>query len=283
MKPTTLTALALAALIGGSTLGPAAQHAFAQTPMPMDEDPLDDRSRKRLDRMEKVVRELRAIVFQGRDTGVPVVVQPAGTDAMVQSLSERVADLEQTLTRVNAQNETLLHDLDQARAALAASQAQYRSLDERLAPLEGAAAAAVQAAQQEAALAAEDPQEAFARAKALMDGGDFDGAEAAFAGFLDHHGDSARAGEASYLWGKTLSVRSAHKEAAAAYVEAVRGYPKTGWAPDAMVELSRALVALKRADDACKTLDTLTAKYPKAPATVTKKAAATRTQAKCAA
>jgi hypothetical protein len=41
--------------------------AFAQTPI-LD-DPLDDRSKRRLDNMEKVMRELRAIVFQGRDTG----------------------------------------------------------------------------------------------------------------------------------------------------------------------------------------------------------------------
>jgi len=283
MKLKNLTALMLAALIGGSTLGLAAEHAFAQTPMPMDEDPLDDRSRKRLDRMEKVVRELRAIVFQGRETGLPVVVQPAGTEEQVQSLSQRIGDLEQSLQRVNEQNETLHHDLDEARRALQAAQAQYRSLDERLAPIEGAAQAQAQAAQQEAALNAEDPEAAFARAKALMDGGDFDAAEGAFADFVDRHGDSARIGEANYLWGKTLEVRNAHSDAAAAFIASVRGYPKAGWAPDAMAELSRSLVALKRADDACKTLDTLAAKYPKPPASVAKKAAATRTQAKCAA
>ena len=54
--------------------------AVAQTAMP---DPLDDRSVKRLERMEKVVRELRSIVFQGRVTGQPVVVQAAETDAQI--------------------------------------------------------------------------------------------------------------------------------------------------------------------------------------------------------
>jgi tol-pal system protein YbgF len=282
MTVKTFTALALAALIGGSTLGLAAQ-TFAQTPMPMDEDPLDDRSRKRLDRMEKVVRELRAIVFQGRDTGQPVVVQPAGTDEQMQSLSQRVTDLEQTLTRLNEQNESLIYELDQARRALEASQAQVQTLNTRLAPLERAAAAQQLAAEQEAALAAQDPDEAFANAAGLMNGGDFDGAEAALADFVQRHPDHAKAAEANYMLGKAYSVRSAHNDAAAAFIASVRGYPKAGWAADALAELSKSLIALKRAKDACATLDTLKAKYPKPSAAVTKKAAAARTQAKCAA
>ncbi len=43
-----------------------AGEALSQTSL---DDPLDDRSAKRLDRMEKAMRELRAIVFQGRETG----------------------------------------------------------------------------------------------------------------------------------------------------------------------------------------------------------------------
>jgi tol-pal system protein YbgF len=279
MKANRLTALALAALIGGSTLGVAAQHAFAQTPLPSDEDPLDDRSRKRLDKMEKVVRELRSIVFQGRETGRPVIVQPADTDSQIQMLSQRVNDLEATLTRINGQNEELQHQLAQTRAALTASRDQLQQLNDRLAPLEQAA----QAAQADAAKAAQDPAQAFADAKALMDGGDYDNAEAAFADFVRLHPEDENAAEANYLYGKTLSVRSAHAEAAKAYIEAIRGYPKTGWAPDAMLQLSNELIAMKRTDDACTTLDTLKAKYPKASATVTKNAATARKAAKCAA
>ena len=280
MKLKTLTVLVLSAAIGGSALGVT---ALAQTPMPMDEDPLDDRSRKRLDRMEKVVRELRAIVFQGRDTGQPVIVQTADTPAMVQSLAQRVTDLEQTLTRLNHQNETLIYELDQARKQLEASQAQVQTLSSRLAPLESIAAAQALAAEQEATLAAQDPDEAFANAAALMNGGDFDGAEAALADFVSRHPGHAKAAEANYMLGQAYAVRSAHNEAAAALIESIRGYPKTSWAPDAMAELSRELIALKRAKDACATLDALKAKYPKAPAAVTKKAAAARAQAKCAA
>ena len=56
---------------------------------------------------------------------------------------------------------------------------------------------------------------------------------------------------------------------------------QTAWAPDAVVELSRALVALKKAPDACQTLAELGRKYPKAPAAVKARAANVREQAKC--
>jgi tol-pal system protein YbgF len=276
MRAGPFAAFCLTALIAGSSL------AVAQTPLP-SEDPLSDRSVRRLDKMEKVLREMRAIVFQGRETGRPVVVQPAETDAQLQLMMQRVSDLEQSLTRINEQNETLRYDLEQARRELAAAQARMLQLTERLTPLETAAQAQAQAAAEEAARAAQDPDEAFAQAAGLINGGDYDGGEAALADFVSRHPDHAKAGEANYLLGKAYAVRSAHAEAAAAYVEAIRGYPKTSWAPDAMAELARELIAMKRAGDACDTLAALASKYPKAPAAVTKKAAAARTQAKCAA
>lgn len=274
-------AFSMAALIAGSTLGVAVSHA--QTPLPTEEDPLSDRSKRRLDKMEKVLREMRSIVFQGRDTGKPVVVQFADTETQLQMMGQRVSDLEQSLTRLNGQNETLRYDLDQARRALETSQTQVDALTQRLQPLEAAAAADAEAVQMEAARAAQDPDEAFAEAAGLLNGGDFDGAEAALADFVMRNSGHAKAAEANYMLGKAYGVRNAHAEAAAAFIEAIRGYPKTNWAPDAMAELGRELTALNRAEDACATLATLAAKYPKAPAAVTKKAAAARTKAKCAA
>lgn len=281
MRLSAFAAYSMAALIAGSSLGVAVSHA--QTPLPSEEDPLDDRSKRRLDKMEKVLREMRAIVFQGRETGRPVVVQPAETDAQLQMMMQRVSDLEQSLTRMTGQNESLRFEIEQTRRALEASQAQVRDLSDRLTPIENAAAADARAAEEEAARAAQDPDEAFAQAAGLINGGDFDRGEAALADFVARHPDHGKAGEANYMLGKAYAVRSAHKEAAAAYIEAIRGYPKTSWAPDAMAELARELIAMDRTSDACSTLATLASKYPKAPAAVTKKAAAAKTRAKCAA
>uniref|UniRef100_B0T055 Cell division coordinator CpoB n=1 Tax=Caulobacter sp. (strain K31) TaxID=366602 RepID=B0T055_CAUSK len=263
--------------------------SWAQTAMP---DPLDDRSVKRLDKMEKVVRELRAIVFQGRDTGKPVVVQPAETDAQIAALSEKLNDLEQTLTKLNGQNETLTHDLDQARRASDSEKTRADALDQRLAALEkrivdqeAAAAAAVAATPAAPApvAASADPTAAFKAARQLLLDGDYGGAEQAFAGYVEAFPDSAKAPEARYWLGETQFVREAYGDAAGSYLGAVRGWPQTSWAPDAVLKLSRSLVALKKPADACKTLDELAKRYPKAPAAITAKAASTRNQAKCAA
>ena len=265
----------------------AAPMAFSQTSM---EDPLDARDAKRVDRMEKVVRELRDIVFKAQKTGAPVVVQPADTDARMADLSNRVGDLEQSLTRLNGSLEAATHEADVAKRENTALAAQVKALTERLAAAEQKLAEAATAAPPAPAVEPPAPAadakaasaDAFAKARQLMLGGDYDAAEAAFSDYVASYPDDAKTPEARYWWGKTLSVRGAHANAASAYIGAIRGWPKTAWAPDAVVELSRSLIALKKPTDACQTLAELTRRYPKAPASVMSRAAAARTQAKCA-
>ncbi|RYF94591.1 MAG: tol-pal system protein YbgF [Caulobacteraceae bacterium] len=252
-------------------------------------DPLDDRSVRRLDKMEKVVRELRAIVFQGRDTGKPVVVQDAETGAMLATLSDRVGDLEQTLTRNNAGNEDLGLELDRTKQALATSEANNKVLSDRVTNLETRlaaleAAAAAPPAEEQAAVAdpALGPDELFALGRKQMADGDYANAESSFDRYVGEYGDTPKAPEARYWLGKTLAARGDNAQAASAYLGAVRGWPKTNWAPDAVVELARSLVAQKLPADACQTLGELPRRYPGASAGVTARAQAVRQQAKCA-
>ena len=269
------TALAPVLVAGVLAAGPA----LAQTSM---NDPLDVRDAKRVDRMEKVVRELRAIVFQLRDTGKPVVVQPADTDARLQDLANRISDLEQSLTRINGSFDSSAHELDQARRANADLQAQVKALSDRLAAVEQQAAAAAAPPAPVAPAAQASPSEAFSKARELMLAGDYDAAESAFAAYVQTYPDAPRTPEARYWWGKTLSVKGAQAQAASAYIGAIGGWPKTSWAPDAVSELARSLVALKKPQDACAALAELGKRYPKAPPAVTARAAATARQAKCA-
>jgi tol-pal system protein YbgF len=265
---------------------PFTSMAVAQTPM---DDPLDARDGRRVDRMEKVVRELRDIVFKAQKTGAPVVVQPADTDARMADLAAKIADLEGALTRVNGSLETTSHELDQARRDSTALRAQVKALGDRLtADEQKAAEAATQAGPPpppEPPPAAADPKagaaEAFTKARQLMLSGDYDGAETAFSAYVTTYPDTPRTPEARYWWGKTLAVRGDYVRAAGALISAIRGWPQTAWAPDAVVELSRSLVQLKKPTDACQTLTELGRRYPKAPAAVTSRAATVRLQAKC--
>ena len=258
--------------------------ALSQTPM---DDPLDARDAKRVDRMEKVVRELRSIVFQMKDTGKPVVVQPADTDARMQELANRVGDLEQSLTRINGALDSTAHELDEARKANAELAAQIKALNDRLAAAEQKAAAPAAAApavdnDDTAPPPKASASDAFSKARELMLAGDYDGAESAFGAYVHDYPDGARTPEARYWWGKTLTAKGDNARAASAYIGAIRGWPKTGWAPDAVAELARSLVALKKPDDACAALGELHKRYPKAPAAVTARATTTSRQAKCA-
>src|SRR5271167_278761 len=100
--------LAVALAVAAPALAPV---AHAQVPL----DPLDDHSAKRLDRMEQALREIRAIVFQGRETGKPVVVEPADTDSQLTALSQKINDLQQSVTNLTGQLESAAHDVDEAR------------------------------------------------------------------------------------------------------------------------------------------------------------------------
>jgi len=258
--------------------------ALAQTPI---DESLDARSSRRLDNLEKVVRELRAIVFQGRETGAPVVIQPAETQGLITSLTDRLSDLDRTLTRLNGEMEVVRHDLDQVRqdesdlrAQNAALKEEVRALEQKLtAPPPPAPAPA--SAEPPPAATASDPVAAFAAARTLWQSGDNAGAEAAFRDFTDRYGDSPRAAEAHYYLGKTLAARSAWAEAATADIGALHGWPQARWAPDAVLDLSRALVGLGKNADACRTLGELTHHYPKPPASVLAGAKTVRRQAAC--
>ena len=259
----------------------AAGQSLAQTSL---DDPLDDRSAKRLDRMEKVMRELRAIVFQGRETGQPVIVQPAETESQITALNEKINDLEQSLTRLNSQLEAGSHASDDTRRQLAALREENAQLKAQLAAMDQkmAALSSLPPPQVEAPAPA-DPDTAFSAARRLLLDGDYAGAEGAFSDFIQRFGDSPRGQEARYYLAKTLIARRAWPEAATNDIGALRGYPQTPWAAEAMLDLARSLVAMKKPEDACQTLAELARRYPKANMDVKNRAANLKTQAKCAA
>jgi len=290
MTPRRRTALPAALILSLSLLGPVAapQVALAQTSM---EDPLDARDARRVERMEKVVRELRAIVFQGRDTGRPVVVQPAETDYRIEELNRRLTDLESVITRLTGQIEATNFELRQSRDKAAALESQLAAMNQKIAALEvftgvpPAEATAPSGFSGPPPGASSDgggsPQADFDRARGLMLSGDYDGAESAFEAFVATHGEARLAPEANYWLGKTLVVRGADAEAASAFIAAIRGWPTTAWAPDAVLELSRSLIALGRSPEACQTLTELSRRYPSAAPSIQSRAAAARTQTRC--
>ena len=274
-----LSRIGLAVVFGLALAGGAA----AQTAI---DDTLAPNSAKRIDNLEKVVRELRAIVFQGRETGQAVVIQPADTQSQISAIADRLNDLDHTLSGMTGQLEVLRHDLDQVHADNNDLRARNAALKEEVDNLEQKVAAMSApppppAPAPEAAPPAEDAAGAFASARALLQSGDNASAEAAFRAFSDRYSGDPRDAEAHYYLGKTLLARQAWPEAATAEIGAIRGWPQTRWAPDAVLDLARDLAEMGKNSDACQTLGELTRRYPKAAPTVLRDVRSLRAKAAC--
>ena len=260
--------------------------AFAQTPL----DPLDDHSAKRLDRMEQALREIRAIVFQGRETGKPVVVEPAGTDSQFTSLNQKIDDLQQAVTRLTGALESSGHDVDQARKEADALReengalaARVAALEQKLASLSEPPPVAVAAPPTSGGPPPTDIAAAMAAARSAFNAGDYATAETGFRGVVSSFGDSPRAGEARYYLAKILIGREAFTDAATMDLPVVRQWPETPWAPDAALDLARAMLGMKQAHEACGVLAEIDSHYPKAGPGVKAVEADVRSEARCAA
>jgi tol-pal system protein YbgF len=251
---------------------------------------------RRLDQIDKEMREIRAIVFQGRDTGQPVVVKPEGPDPAVEALQTKIDQQDQTVRTLSGQVEVLAHDLDEAKRQAAAAhdaeaelRGEVKALGDQLAkqqapptptPEVQAPPASDQSASTSAAPATESG--AFKAAKAQLAGGDFAGAADAFNTYLQQYSAGPHAKEAYYLLGEAYYVRSLYGDATTAYARALKDWPKTAWAPDATVKLSRALTQTNRTDQACAALGEFDKRYAAAaPKAVKARAAVTASTAKC--
>ncbi len=273
----------------------------------------DDAAAKRFDRIERQLREVRDIVLQARSTGQPVEIKMAGPDPEIATLRARIDDLELTLRQTTGQIDSLSQELAKARRDLKALESDNHALQDRMAAAEGQLASAAQAATQaakpapEAAapargpapVAAPKPQAtvkapvvatsagertaAFQRAKQLLLDGQFPAASAAFHDYVDQYGDTAPNGpEARYWLGETLFISGSYADAAAAYIEAIRGWPPTVWGAEAVVKLSMSLIELKKTSDACRALDEFNRRYPAAAPATKARADKARLRAKCA-
>jgi tol-pal system protein YbgF len=101
----------------------------------------------------------------------------------------------------------------------------------------------------------------YRAARQQLDSGDYVGGAQALQDYLQRYPNSPRAPEANYWLGRTLALRNMPADAAAAYARALKGWPQTPWAGDAVVRLASSLVDLKRGPDACRALGEYSARY----------------------
>ena len=214
-------------------------------------------------------------------------------DLRLRELSERVADLERALQGVNAQ-------LEGATRASDLTRAEVKGLQDRIGALEAARAGAPGPSQAAAggtttpagpatptsqAPPAVKPEaageEGLTRGRRQLQAGEAAEAEATLTAWLGASADSPKAAEGAYLRGRARGQQSAWADAAADYIRALKGWPTTWWAPDAVVELARALGRLGKTAESCQALGELATRYPGAPEGTRKRAAAVAAQSRC--
>jgi tol-pal system protein YbgF len=254
--------------------------------------PPDEPSAKRLDRLERELREVRQIVLQAHATGQPVEIKEAGPDPQVVALQGRIDDIDSMVRRMTGELETLNHQIDGLRKDLDDSHAQAAALADRVDKLEKQAAATTAPppppppppgadTNAAAALPPSDPKTAYAHARQLLEDGDYAGAAAELQAFIDRYGSSPTVPAARYWLGEARFIQKDYPGAATAYLGAIRGWPKTSWAPEAVVKLSQSLLEIGKPQDACGALSELDRRYPHVAPALKARAAATRARAQC--
>lgn len=124
-------------------------------------------------------------------------------------------------------------------------------------------------------------QEQYDEAFGLLRRADYDRAERALAAFVAQHKDSPLAGNAQYWLAETFYVRGKYAEAAVAFAEGYKKYPKNPKAPDNLLKLGMSLASLNQKDDACKTFAQLASQFGATAASLKRRADQERKRLNC--
>ena len=104
--------------------------------------------------------------------------------------------------------------------------------------------------------------EQYNHAFGLMKQADYPAAEAAFKDFVEAHPNDPMAGNAQYWLGETYYARGKYMEAASAFAEGYKRYPKSAKAPDELLKLGMSLARANQKQNACVALAQLDQEFP---------------------
>jgi TolA-binding protein len=225
---------------------------------------------RRLDTLDRNVRRLERALTQRNSVGQPVLVEPDPEVVQLQGrvalMDRRLGDLEQTVQRMNADNERLTFQLDERardastlRSGLTRAEARLRALEEGLAA-QAAALAAAQEASAGPSATNGDPAAELAAAISLVATDRRAGSEALEA-VAETWPDTPQGREASYRLGDARRAANNHAGAVQAYAASLRDWPTAPWAGEVTLRLARSLVATNRNAQACAALAEFNRRY----------------------
>jgi TolA-binding protein len=229
-----------------------------QTPQIMERTQWDNR---RLEQLERNVRRLERALTQRNAAGQPVLVEPDPEVVALQGrlglLDQRLGDIEATVRRINADNERLTFQLDEAQRDNAALVARLTDAEGRLETMETAA-------ELNAPIVADSPtgdasQDLAAAVRLLST--DRPRGERALETVVVSWPDTPQAREANSRLGDLRVSANDKAGAVAYYAAALKDWPRIGWAADTTLKLADALFATDRKTQGCAALGEFTRRY----------------------
>ena len=197
-------------------------------------------------------------------------------------MDRRLADVEQTFQRMNADSERLTFQLDEATRDNALLSRRLRDAEARIEKIEKAAE---EEAELNGPITANSPtgdagQDLTAALRLL--GTDAARGQRALETVIVTWPNTPQSREASSRLGDLHVAARDNAAAVPAYAAALNGWPRTPWAPETTLKLAEALRATDRATQACGALNEFTRRYAET-ATAAQKTRATqlRTRANC--
>ena len=125
------------------------------------------------------------------------------------------------------------------------------------------------------------PQHQFNYAFGLVKQANYAAAEEALKAFIRRHPNDPLAGNAQYWLGETYYARSKYMDAATAFAEGYKRYPKGQKAADELLKLAMALARADQKKSACVALNQLDQAFPHPSAAIRDRAAAERKRVGC--
>lgn len=129
--------------------------------------------------------------------------------------------------------------------------------------------------------AAGSTTEQFNHAFGLLKQSDYSGAEAALKAFIEAHPNDPLAGNAHYWLGQSYYARNKYPEAAAAFAEGYKRFPKGAKAADDLLYLGMALAKADQKKNACLALEQLDQAFPNPAPAIRQRAGAERKRIGC--
>jgi len=123
--------------------------------------------------------------------------------------------------------------------------------------------------------------EQYNSAFGLLKQADYSAAEEAFRTFLAQHPRDALAGSAQYWLGETYYERGLYGDAASAFAEGYKNYPKGAKAADDLLKLGMSLARANQKQNACVAFAQLDRDFPQPGAAIRERAIAEKKRSGC--